>query len=244
MKRSVHAPTGQALIESVVVIAAFASLLTGLYLIYNSAKVGHLLLESVRLDADRCMVAGQLCDASPMPSSYVQLLGEHGAQHATLLQRRAFEIRRETTLSNSDIAWSQGISRAGMALSQNFRNGLSGLFGLPETTSVRMSKGIVNSRDLSIGGPGRHFQLASGPDEWRSSGEEQERRVRKGAEPIPLIARVIEGAFFPTKDLLMPAVDFIGLEKGTAAYRESFHRSDWLRPLQGTTQNIERSHER
>lgn len=48
-------------------------------------------------------------------------------------------------------------------------------------------------------------------------------RIRRGETPSTLIDGALKALYFPTKDLLMPLFDLVGMESNTQSFRDQFH---------------------
>lgn len=57
------------------------------------------------------------------------------------------------------------------------------------------------------------------------------RRIRQGETPSTLLDDGLKALYFPTKDLLMPIFDLVGLESNTRSFRDGFHEVDHDRPF-------------
>lgn len=57
------------------------------------------------------------------------------------------------------------------------------------------------------------------------------RRIRQGETPSTLLDDGLKALYFPTKDLLMPLFDLVGLESNTRSFRDGFHEVDHDRPF-------------
>lgn len=227
-------PIGHALVESIAVAAQLSLCLVLLVVLSDRAKLGHITLETVRLDSDRCAIAPIACDQSIPFGSYQDKIQDVDDRLSRLFIGGAAEAQRRGASSRSDIGWQQSVSQANLALVRNGQSGVAELFGLPDTSLLRSVSAEVRADIDVLGRTVREFRLVTAPDAWYSLGVDQEQRVRRGAEPLPTLANLLYATFIPTKDVLMPIADFIGLERQTASFREAFHRDGWFSPVEGT----------
>jgi len=227
-------PLGHALVESILVVAQLSLCLIFLVVLFDRAKLNHIALETARLDSDRCGISLAACDHSIPFESYQE--GIHRAH--TPLSRLVFggtvDVQRGGTASRSDIGWQQSISQANLALAKNGQSGVADLFGLPDTGALRSVSAEARADLDALGRTTTQFRLVTAPDAWYAIGSEQEQRIRLGADPLPAIASLLEATFIPTKDVLMPIADFIGLERQTSTFRDAFHQGGWFDPIQGS----------
>lgn len=227
-------PIGHALVESIVVAAQLSLCLVLLVVLSDRAKLSHITLETVRLDSDRCAVSMMACEQSIPFGSYQKMIQDVDDRLSRLLIGGNVEVQRRETSSRSDIGWHQSVSQANLALVRNGQSGVAELFGLPDTSSLRSISAEVRADIDVLGRTAKEFRLVTAPDAWYAIGGDQERRVRRGADPLPTLANLLEATFIPTKDVLMPIADFIGLERQTASFRDAFHRDGWFNPVEGT----------
>jgi hypothetical protein len=62
-------------------------------------------------------------------------------------------------------------------------------------------------------------------------------RIRRGESPSSLLDGAMNALYFPTKDLLMPVFDVVGLERGTDEFRGRFHNVDHDLPFANSRTN-------
>jgi len=61
-------------------------------------------------------------------------------------------------------------------------------------------------------------------DAWAAvDTEDFSRRIRQGETPSTLVDGALKALYFPTKDLLMPLFELVGLESNTGSFRDQFH---------------------
>lgn len=227
-------PIGHALVESIVVAVQLSLCLVLLVFLSDRAKLSHITLETARLDSDRCAVLMMACEKSIPFGSYQESVQEIDTRLARLAIGGAIDIDRGGTFSRSDIAWQQSVSQANLALVRNGQSGVSQLFGLPDTSLLRSVSAKARADIGALGPTATNFRLVTAPDAWYATGSDQEQRIRRGADPLPYLARLLEATFIPTKDVLMPLADFIGLERQTGSFRDAFHRDGWFNPVEGS----------
>lgn len=227
-------PTGHALFESIFVAVQLSLCLVLLVVLFDRAKLGHITLETVRLDSDRCAITPGVCGSSIRFGSYQEKIHDVDDRLSRLVIGGTVEVQRRETSSRSDIGWQQSVSQANLALARNGQSGVAELFALPDTSLLRSVVAEVRADINILGRTETDFRLVTAPDAWYSIGGDQEQRVRRGADPLPALANLLEATFVPTKDVLMPMADFIGLERQTASFREAFHHHGWLNPVEGT----------
>lgn len=233
MKRK-SPPIGHALFESIFVAVQLSLCLVLLVVLFDRAKLGHITLETVRLDSDRCAITPEVCGPSILFGSYQEKIHDVDDRLSRMVIGGPVEVQRRETSSRSDIGWQQSVSQANLALARNGQSGVAELFGLPDTSLIRSVVAEVRADINILGRTEKDFRLVSAPDAWYSIGGDQEQRVRRGADPLPALANLLEATFVPTKDVLMPIADFIGLERQTASFREAFHHHGWFNPVEGT----------
>lgn len=70
-------------------------------------------------------------------------------------------------------------------------------------------------------------RLALISDAWAAvDATDLSRRTRLGETPSSLVDDGLRALYFPTKDLLMPLFDLVGLESNTRSFRDQFHVVD------------------
>jgi hypothetical protein len=227
-------PAGHALVESILVIAQLSLCLVLLIVLSDRAKLGHINLETVRLDSDRCAISTTACDQSIPFGSYQENVQEVDTRLSRLLLSGTASVDRKATLSQSDIGWQQSVAQANLALVRNGQSGVAELFGLPDTSLLRSVSAQTRADIDVLGRMSTNFRLVTSPDAWYAIGSDHELRVRRGADPLPALASLLEMTFVPTKDVLMPIADIIGLERQTASFREAFHQDGWFIPIEGS----------
>jgi hypothetical protein len=227
-------PFGHALVESILVIAQVSLCILLVLALFDRARLSHINLETVRLDSDRCAVSMTVCDQSIPFESYQGKIEEVDSRLSGLLIGGTVDIEREGTLSRSDIGWQQSVSQANLALVKNGQSGVAELFGLPDTSLLRSVSAKARADIDGLGPTTTNFRLVTSPDTWYAIGGDREVRVRRGADPLPVLASLLEATFIPTKDFLMPLAEFIGFERQTATFREAFHQDGWFNPIEGS----------
>jgi hypothetical protein len=227
-------PIGHALVESIAVVAQVSLCLVLLVVLFDRAKLGHITLETARLDRDRCAITPEVCSPMIPFGSYQEKIREVDDRLSRLLIGGSVDVQRREASSRSDIGWQQSVSQANLALARNGQSGVAELFGLPDTSLLRSVVAEVRADIDLLGSTAKDFRLVTAPDAWYALGGDQEQRVRRGADPLPTLATLLEVTFVPTKDVLMPIADFIGLERQTASFREAFHQHGWFNPVEGT----------
>ncbi len=227
-------PLGHALIESILVVAQLSLCLAFLVVLFDRAKLNHIVLETARLDSDRCGISLAACDHLIPFGSYQESIQDVYTPLSRLVVGGTVDVQRGGTSSRSDIGWQQSISQANLALIKNGQSGVADLFGLPDTSALRSVSAEARADLDGLGRTTTNFRLVTSPDAWYAIGTEQEQRIRLGADPLPAMASLLEATFIPTKDILMPIADFIGLERQTSTFRDAFHRGGWFDPVRGT----------
>lgn len=227
-------PVGHALVESIMVVGQLAVCFALIIVLFDRAKLNHIVLETARLDGDRCAVSMASCDQSLPFGSYQESVQEIDRRLARLVIGGTIDIDRTGTSSRSDIGWQQSVSQANLALVRNGQSGVSQLFGLPDTSLLRSVSAVARADIGALGPTSTNFRLVTAPDAWYATGSDQEQRIRRGADPLPTLARLLEATFIPSKDVLMPLADIIGLERETGSFRDAFHQHGWFNPVEGS----------
>lgn len=227
-------PVGHAMVESILVVGQLAVCLVLIVVLFDRAKLNHIALETARLDGDRCAVSTVVCDQSLPFGSYQESIQQIDGRLARLVTGGAIDIDRSGTSSQSDIGWQRSVSEANLALVRNGQSGVSQLFGLPDTSLLRSVSAAARADIGALGSTSTNFRLVTAPDAWYATGSDQEQRIRRGADPLPTLARLLEVTFIPTRDVLMPLADVIGLERQTGSFRDAFHQDGWFNPVEGS----------
>jgi hypothetical protein len=111
-------------------------------------------------------------------------------------------------------------------------NTASTTFGLPD------AQRLVRVRaELSVPDHGQKSaaSVAMVSNDWAASDRGLVlSRVSRGSTPINAMAQLSSAAYFPVTGLLMPGLEAIGLESGSAEFRRSFHGPGALLPFPGT----------
>lgn len=219
-------PRGQALIEALVFVASAAALLALSHHLWNQADLARQAPLSAWFDLQQCRAVPSACPAQRQLSGY-------GPSISTATDR---PVRYESrTLLDAPIADTSGtrvLDRISGALWRFSSNTASTTFGLPDAQRLVRVK-----TELSVPNNGQKSaaSVAMVSNDWAASDRGLVlSRVSRGSTPISAMAQLSSAAYFPVTGLLMPGLEAIGLESGSAEFRRSFHGPGALLPFPGT----------
>jgi hypothetical protein len=121
------------------------------------------------------------------------------------------------------------------------------IFGLP--TPDQLTRSTVRAslwggkvqKSSALHLPAIQFQsrIALISDSWSAMDAQHfYRRVQEGEDPSQFADAAVSYFYAPAKDLLMPALDLVGLESNTKSFRDRFHRIDHSIPFPNTQTRI------
>lgn len=240
-------PRGQGLIEMMIVLIAFGTLLTAIGLIGVVGQAGLSTTLAARLAAFECDSRPDFCRqvwGSAQQRVQRELLTTLGSgPQEDAASRQSLGDNRRLVDRPSDIRLSIDLPRVDGAdknlfekLADAFRSftlkagpALFSLASPDQLTRSTVSTDLWGSRSRHVSGALMpHLQLTSRlaliSDSWAaSSGPEFYRRVRLGQTPYRIADAALSAFYIPAKDILMPALDLVGLESGTGSFRSHFH---------------------
>jgi hypothetical protein len=246
-------PRGQSLLELVLVLLVMGGLLMMLVMIGNIGIAGLKTSQAARFSAFDCDNRPGFCRAHssnpvqkirsavfysddkevfPFDSPSWRSVDSLGAQRVVM--HRPEDVSLSLDLPRVDGA-DKGLL---LKLSDLFRS-LSmkagpAIFGLPTPDHLARSTVSTVLWDTPIQSAPRLIprltissRIALISDSWAAADQSEFfRRVKEGETPSALAAQAIEGLYIPGKDLLMPVLSGIGLERSTAEFRSQFHSVD------------------
>jgi len=226
-----RAPRGQALIEGLVIMGILAGLLLTATIVWRLGADAQLVSRVAHRDAMACHAMGGECQQlltsqSPWmadPDARIQSLslGEDAG--------RAGGIRRHADHPMAEVSGVSVMDRLSRALS-GFRDETgSSLFGLPPSHRLVRTHARSSLLDPSVSadGQGRISSLALAIHDWSSESDaEILSRVQSGADPLPWLADAWRWSYAPVTGVLMPTLEWLGLESGSEALRSRFHQPE------------------
>lgn len=241
------APHGQGLIEMVIMLFVFGALLTAVGLIGVVGQTGLSTVLAARLAAFECDGRPDYCRqvwGSTQQRILKELLTTLGSGRADdEAKRLSLGDNRYLIEQSSDIRLSVDLPRVDGAdrnllekLADAFRSftlragpALFSLASPDQLTRSTVSTDLWGSRsDVGRGLLMPKVQLTSRlaliSDSWSaSSNQEFYQRVRLGQTPSRITDTALSALYIPSKDILMPALDLVGLESGAESFRSQFH---------------------
>ena len=246
-------PRGQSLLELILLLSMMSALLMMLLVIGNIGIAGLKTSQAARFSAFDCDNRPGFCRAlSSNPIQKIRSAVFYSDEKEvfpfdaprwkaveSLGAQRVVMHRPEDVALSLDLPRVDGADKSLLVkLSDLFRS-LSmkagpALFGLP--TPDHLSRSTVSTVlwDAPIQSAPRlvprltiSSRIALISDSWAAADQSDFfRRVREGETPSALAAQAIEGLYIPGKDLLMPVLSGIGLERSTSEFRSQFHSVD------------------
>lgn len=246
-------PHGQAFIESLVFVGAAAMLLALSQWLLRQAEVSRQSSLAAGFQVQRCAVSSAFCSGSENASGYSGLLqspygavqslpslsrpsssAQSGPVASTALGLRGFSDQYRVDQPVADAAGTRRLDQISGAMWRFTQQTASSLFGLPDAQRL-----VRVEAELSLPqAPGlkARSRVALAGQDWAASGSSAIlARVSRGATPSAPLQQVVTTAYMPVTHVLMPGLDAIGLESGSALFRSQFHRQTQLRPFPGTT---------
>ncbi len=258
MRQFMHAPTGQGLVEMAILLVVFGALLSAIGIIgaVGQAALGTSL--AARFAAFECDVRPDYCRQTwgatqqRIRQDLLKVVGS--AESTESAVRRSLSENSRLIERSSDIRLAVDLPRVDGAdrnllekLADAFRS--FSLKAGPALFSLSSPDQLTRSTvSADLWGSGSwvkdsrlmpSIQLSSRlaliSDTWSASSAMQfDHRVRLGQTPSRLADTAISALYIPSKDILMPTLDVVGLESGTEAFRNRFHRPDLDQPYGST----------
>lgn len=258
MRQFMHAPTGQGLIEMAILLVVFGALLSAIGIIgaVGQAALGTSL--AARFAAFECDVRPDYCRQAwgatqqRIRQDLLKVVGS--AESTESAVRRSLSENSRLIERSSDIRLAVDLPRVDGAdrnllekLTDAFRS--FSLKAGPALFSLSSPDQLTRSTvSADLWGSGSWVKdsrlmpsvqltsrLALISDTWSASSAMQfDHRVRLGQTPSRLADTAISALYIPSKDILMPTLDVVGLESGTEAFRNHFHRPDLDQPYGST----------
>ncbi|MFM1879974.1 MAG: hypothetical protein RLZZ344_208 [Pseudomonadota bacterium] len=220
------APSGQALIESLVFLVTAAALVVLTQMFFHQAEVSRQAPLSAWFDLQRCAAAPQGCGPNESSAQYVSLLT---ASNDRVPPYQGRSLRDQPLADTSGVRL---VDRVSQTLQRFSHQTAETIFGLPEAR--RLSR-VTSTISLGSEGPKGQSAIAMVGQDWSATGTALAlSRVAQGATPSATLAQVSSAAYMPITGLLMPGLEAIGLESGSSEFRRSFHRLTSLSPFPGT----------
>jgi hypothetical protein len=226
-----RAPQGQALVEGLVVMGVLAGLLMVVTIAWRMGADAQLISRVAHRDAMACHAIGGECQQF-LTSQSPWMADPHAQiQSLTLAEGadRAGGIRRHADQPMAEVSGVSVMDRLARALGGFRDEAASSLFRLPP--SHRLVRTHARSSQLdpsnSANGQGRMSSLALAVHDWSSESDaETLSRVQSGADPLPWLADAWRWSYAPVTGVLMPTLEWLGLESGSEALRSRFHQAD------------------
>lgn len=240
-------PRGQGLIEMMIVLVVFGALLSAIGLIGVVGQAGLSTTLAARLAAFECDSRPDYCrqiwGATQQRIQREMLTTLGSGRQEDMASRQSLGANRRLVERPSDIRLSVDLPRVDGAdrnllekLADAFRSftlkagpALFSLASPDQLTRSTVSTDLWGSRSKagsSLLMPNLQLtsRLALISDSWSAaSAQEFYQRVRLGQTPSRVTELALAALYIPAKDILMPALDFVGLESGTDAFRGNFH---------------------
>jgi len=246
-------PRGQSLLELILLLSMMSALLMMLLVIGNIGIAGLKTSQAARFSAFDCDNRPGFCRAlSSNPIQKIRSAVFYSDEKEvfpfdapswkaveSLRAQRVVMHRPEDVSLSLDLPRVDGADKSLLAkLSDLFRS-LSmkagpALFGLPtpdhlsrSTVSTVLWDAPPQSAPRLVPRLTISSRIALISDSWAAADQSDFfKRVREGETPSALAAQAIEGLYIPGKDLLMPVLSGIGLERSTSEFRSQFHSVD------------------
>lgn len=253
-KRILGHPTGQSLIELMMLLALLSAMLLAVMIIGTVGLAGMKTSQAARFSAFDCDNHPGFCrELGITPIQKIKSAIFYSDRREVFpsdmpewkpvksLGRNQQVLQGDGAVSVAvDLPKVDGADKSLLArLSDLFRS-LSlkagpAIFNLPSPDQLSRStvKATLwdSSGGLSVSIPVPRLELSSRvalvSDSWAASDRSDFfSRVKEGETPLSLASQAIEGLYLPGKDILMPVLDVLGLEANTSTFRAGFHRAD------------------
>ncbi len=251
-------PRGQGLIEMLILLIVFGALLSAIGLIGVVGQAGLTTTLAARLAAFECDIRPDYCRqvwSAPQQRVRSELITSVGsARQAASAIRRSLTVNRQLIEQESDVRLAVDLPRVDGAdrnlldkLADAFRSftlkagpALFSLSSPDQLTRSTVTAELWGGRsNVADGRLMPHLQMTSRlaliSDSWSaSSAPEFHQRVSLGQTPSRVADTALSALYIPAKDILMPTLDVVGLESGTSAFRNRFHRPELDQPYGST----------
>ena len=226
-----RAPQGQALVEGLVVMGVLAGLLLVATIAWRMGADAQLISRVAHRDVMACHAMGGECrqfltSQSPwMADPHAQIQSLTLAEGAD----RAGVIRRHVDQPMAEVSGVSVMDRLARALGGFRDEAASSLFRLPPSHRLVRTHAGDSQFDppASTVGQGRVSSIALAVHDWSSESDaETLSRVQSGADPLPWLADAWRWSYAPVTGVLMPTLEWLGLESGSEALRSRFHQAD------------------
>lgn len=231
-----QSPSGQGLVEALVVLFAIGLMLSGLTAVSGLVQSRMELIEAARFVGERCRVSAASCHESQRSGDvFLQQIADPNSPVSSRSggNSRARDSRLVVSF-DSPVASISGQSALGkiQLSSMGYLMEVGGdLFGLPDARRLRRVR-IERQLETQWGQILQSERLASLADTWTAQAREQaQSRIDRGSRPAELIEEAVRLGQAPAVDLLLPTFEAVGLESGAARFRADFKRGDWMRPF-------------
>ena len=232
LSRSHRPPQGQALIEALVFIVTAAVVVGLIQALWRQAEVARQAPLAAWFDLQRCQALGPLCVVADPTSGY----GPRLTSHADRSSPYQTQVRLDQPIA--DTSGTRVLDRISAALWRFSSRAASSTFGLPDAQRLMRAKAEVSAVS---DGPKATASVAMIAHDWAASDSGTAvSRIAQGATPSAFLAQVSVGVYLPVTDLLMPGLEAIGLESGSAEFRRNFRRPLSLAPFPGTSAPVQR----
>ena len=259
MGRRSSAPGGQALIEMAVVLMIFAGMVTTLLLVGVVGDFAIRTSHGARFSAFDCDVRPDHCRQSfrqsesklrsalifsdkrevlPNDSSSARDWRTLGAHRRVIAEPR--DARLDIDLPRVDGADKNLLEKLAATFRSFTLKAGPAIFDLSNPdhlvrSTVNITLWSSLSEDRSHAAASKlqmSSRVALVSDAWAAvDNADFTRRVQQGETPSTLMDSALNAFYFPTKDLLMPLFDLVGLESNTQSFRDQFHEIDPDRPF-------------
>lgn len=253
-KRVLGRPSGQSLIELIILLALLSAMLLAVMVIGTVGLAGIKTSQAARFSAFDCDNHPRFCrDTGISPSQKIKSAIFYSDRREVFpsdspewkpvksLGRHQQVLQGDRAVSVTlDLPKVDGADKSLWARLSDLFRGLSlkagpAIFGLPTPDHLSRSTVRATLWDTSGGLPEGisvprvelSSRVALVSDSWAASDRSDFfSRVKEGETPLSMASQAIEGLYLPGKDLLMPVLDMLGLETNTQAFRAGFHRAD------------------
>lgn len=229
-----RAPGGQALVEGLVILGLLAGL-TGMALTFwRLGSDAQMVSRVAHRDAMACHALGPSCTRLLRTQSPWALDSREPMRSTPADGQRPSGLERRFDQPIAQVSGQSVMDQLGRALAGFRSNTVESLFKLPE--SHRLIRAHASEPQNQTGRGRFSASVAVTSHDWSSENEAQAlSRVESGSNPLPWLADAWGLSYSPVSEVLMPTMEWVGLESGSESFRKRFHRFNGLQPFPTTT---------
>jgi hypothetical protein len=229
-----RAPGGQALVEGLVILGLLAGLMGMALTFWRLGSDAQMVSRVAHRDAMACHALGPSCSRLLRTQSPWALDSRQPIRSTPADGQHPGELERGVDQPIAQVSGQSVMEQLGRALAGFRSNTVESLFTLPESHRLIRTHASQPKHQTRRGGFSASVAVTS--HDWSSESDAQTlSRVQSGSNPLPWLADAWGLSYSPVSEVLMPTMEWVGLESGSASFRRGFHRFNGLQPFPTTT---------